>query len=396
MTDTIENVSTVLNTAEETSSAGNGAPQLAETYEDNSIQGVLAAEAKRLRDEAEPTKTEPVKVEKEEKAAKPETVKAEKPAKVEAEPVKAEADLGQKADDDADGQPKRRSPEELQREEERRKYSVLANKFTPEARAKWDNVPHPVKAEMFRIEQERDAEVQKYRQSHERYESIREFDEMARRNGRDLPDTLQKITQFENAMARSPIAALEMALQMAGPRKNDGSPLSLYEVAQYVVQQGPQSVQNAASQYGMHQPQRQQAQQPQINPDQIKEQIRLEMSAEQIVERFGQQHPDFSELSSQIKGILDSGVINQLYGNGLTLEQKLAEAYRMAGGQPSSINGHAAEAAHSEHEARPVNPDAGKKSVRGAPAGNEDATTFDKETDVRETLRKELRKFKAA
>src|SRR5690606_33203402 len=100
--------------------------------------------------------------------------------------------------------------------------------------------------------------------------------------------------------------------------------------------------------------------------------------------------------STQIKGILDSGVINQLYGNGLTLEQKLAEAYRMAGGQPSSINGHAAEAAHSEHEARPVNPDAGKKSVRGAPAGNEDATTFDKETDVRETLRKELRKFKAA
>lgn len=380
--------STALDANDHSLAVGNGAPALSETVEDDSIGAVLEAEFKSIKAETEKADT------KTEKPATEPKAKVEETAPKKEEPVKADAPKTEVKDEEEAKPGRKQSPEDIKRAEERNRYSVVAQRFTPEARAKWDAVPHPVKAELYRNEQLRESEVEKYRSSHERYEQIRQFDEIAKTNGRDLKDTLATISQFENMMRSNPIAALEMALRESGPRKQDGSPVSLYEVAQHIVNQGPQAFQQQSRAVNP-----QQQQQPQRNPeiDQLRSEIhsmKVEQTVVPLVQQFAAAHPDFEQLSPQIKGILDSGVVDKLYGDGLTHEQKLSEAYRMAGGSPS-IQSPTVDAAPSEPEARFAKSDAGTKSVRGAPSNGEDAASDETETDLRDLLKKEMKKLVA-
>jgi len=425
MTDTANLVgnSTILEPMAPEMQIGNGTPSLSEPADTKvddgkpqSIQDVLAAESKRLKEEdakaalAE-TKSKGEKAADDAKAKVDDKEKTEKDAEAKAKAdrdraqdgkfskaEKAEGEETAKTDEEADKWSKReRTPEEIQRDTEKRKYAVVADRFTPEARAKWDNVPHPVKAELFRLTQERDSEVQRYRQSHERYEQIRQFDDIARTNGRDLRQSLEKVVQIEQALARNPIAGLEQILREVGPRKPDGSSISLYEVAQHIVSKGPQAYQQSMQQ--AEQPQRQQAR-PQEDPRVAKleselHEMKVKMTVEPVVASFAAEHPRLNEIWKDVTEILQSGIIERKYGQGLSHEQRLSEAYRMADAlSPLEAPAEIVQT-HSETTARPVNPDAGRKSVRGAPSDGADVAADEQETDLRELLRKEMRKISA-
>lgn len=415
--------STILEPAPGAMALGGGVPVVesdkgkgVDDHKPQSIEDVLKAEFKTINEEEEAEKQAikekatkasedaKAKVSEKERTEKDVAAKAKdsKEAKAEEpddgdEYADQEGEQAKKADEQEQEKSRRpRTQEEIQRENEKRRYAVVAERFTPEARAKWDNVPHPVKAELFRLSQERDTEIQRYRQSHERYEQFRQFDEIARTNGRDLRQSLEKVVAVERALAANPISGLDMILREVGPRRPDGQPLSLYEVAQHIVSKGPQAYQQMAAQPMMQQPQQRQ-------PDPEIAALRQELAAmktEQtvvpVVNSFAQSHPDFEQLAPQIKAILESKVIDGIYGSGLSYEQKLSEAYRMAGGRASmqQMPEDTGET-HSEVAARPVNPDAGKKSVRGAPSNGADTATDDRETDLREMLRKEMRKLSA-
>lgn len=422
--------STILEPAPGAMALGGGVPVVesdkgkgVDDHKPQSIEDVLKAEFKTINEEEaaekQAIKDKASKASEDAKTKVSEKERAEKDAEAKAKEdrarandgkfakaEKSEGDDGEKVEQDGE-QPEKmdeqeqeksrrpRTQEEIQRENEKRRYAVVAERFTPEARAKWDNVPHPVKAELFRLSQERDTEIQRYRQSHERYEQFRQFDEIARTNGRDLRQSLEKVVAVERALAANPISGLDMILREVGPRKPDGQPLSLYEVAQHIVSRGPQAYQQMAAQT-MVQPQQRQ-------PDPEIAALRQELAAmktEQtvvpVVNSFAQSHPDFEQLAPQIKAILESKVIDGIYGSGLSYEQKLSEAYRMAGGRASMQQmPEDTDETHSEVAARPVNPDAGKKSVRGAPSNGADTATDDRETDLREMLRKEMRKLTA-
>ena len=415
--------STILEPAPGAMALGGGVPVVesdkgkgVDDHKPQSIEDVLKAEFKTINEEEEAEKQAikekatkasedaKAKVSEKERTEKDVAAKAKdsKEAKAEEpddgdEYADQEGEQAKKADEQEQEKSRRpRTQEEIQRENEKRRYAVVAERFTPEARAKWDNVPHPVKAELFRLSQERDTEIQRYRQSHERYEQFRQFDEIARTNGRDLRQSLEKVVAVERALAANPISGLDMILREVGPRRPDGQPLSLYEVAQHIVSKGPQAYQQMAAQPMMQQPQQRQ-------PDPEIAALRQELAAmktEQtvvpVVNSFAQSHPDFEQLAPQIKTILESKVIDGIYGSGLSYEQKLSEAYRMAGGRASmqQMPEDTGEI-HSEVAARPVNPDAGKKSVRGAPSNGADIATDDRETDMDEFFRKELRKLRS-
>ena len=310
---------------------------------------------------------------KDDKAKEPE--KAEKPRSDDGKFAKAEKDEPDaKAEKSAAEKPaaERGAPED-NRQSEGRKHSEPPARFLPEARTKWANVPNEVKAEFHRVSQEYEAEVTKHKQSAERYEPLRQFDEIARTNGRELKDSLAKVVEIEQAIARNPIAGLDAVLREIGPRKADGTPVSLYEVAAHIVQQGPQAYQQSVAQA---MPQHQ-ATQRQDNPEiaQLRAELqsmRAEQTVVPVVNKFASEHPDFEALAPQIKTILDKGVIDEIYGTGLSLEQKLTEAYRMAGGSlPSRSEPLAAAPEHSEATmARPVDPD-GQKSIKGAPTSGQ-------------------------
>ena len=415
--------STILEPAPGAMALGGGVPVVesdkgkgVDDHKPQSIEDVLKAEFKTINEEEEAEKQAikekatkasedaKAKVSEKERTEKDVAAKAKdsKEAKAEEpddgdEYADQEGEQAKKADEQEQEKSRRpRTQEEIQRENEKRRYAVVAERFTPEARAKWDNVPHPVKAELFRLSQERDTEIQRYRQSHERYEQFRQFDEIARTNGRDLRQSLEKVVAVERALAANPISGLDMILREVGPRRPDGQPLSLYEVAQHIVSKGPQAYQQMAAQPMMQQPQQRQPDPESVAIRQELAAMKTEQTVVPVVNSFAQSHPDFEQLAPQIKAILESKVIDGIYGSGLSYEQKLSEAYRMAGGRASMQQmPEDTDETHSEVAARPVNPDAGKKSVRGAPSNGADIATDDRETDMDEFFRKELRKMRS-
>jgi phage-related protein len=394
--------STVLNPKTIDHISGAGKPALSEADDSGSIESVLEAELADLK--AKETKPEPKE---DDGKDKPDAKDAKaKDEKDEDKPAKARADDGKfaKAADKAEAEPdakaEKGAPEKVATEQagsERRtsegRHPEPPARFLPEARAKWANVPNEVKAEFQRVSQEMEQESQQFRASHDRYSQLKDFDDLARSNGRDLRESLTKVNEVENAMAQNPIAGLDAVLREIGPRKADGSPLTIMDVANYLTQ-NPQAYQSQHQQRAMPQP----AAQPQTNHElqELRDKV-LSLEANQtvvpVIEKFAADKTDFDALADKIEPILKSGVIEQLYGTGLSLEQKLSEAYRMAGGQgPASRFDTETLPSHSDATpARPVNPDAGKKSVRGAPADGTDTSVEEPETDLREMLRKQLR-----
>src|SRR3546814_6668302 len=127
---------------------------------------------------------------------------------------------------------------------------------------------------------EHETATQQHREALERYESVRDFDELARQNGRDLRQSLMQVNELENLLKSNPIAGLNKVLMQAGPRKADGQPVSLMEVAQFIVQKGPQGYQQMMAQ--AQQPQQQQAQ----------DDPRIAQLQQTIVQMQEQQHED--------------------------------------------------------------------------------------------------------
>lgn len=318
---------------------------------------------------------------------KPKTVrdavaKAIKESNREAEP-KDDANTAKGADGDKDGEAKGKAleadkdeakPKEEAKADLKEKTEPKADteekpaghyqapkKFLPDAQEKWLNVPRPVQRDIDNMAREHEAEVTQLREATQRYESIRQFDELAQSNGRDLTESLTKLNEIENVMQQNPYAGLNMILQEIGPRKPDGSPVSLYEVAQFVAQQGPDKWQQMVS----VQPQQQQ---PQENPEvaQLKQQIaqmKIEQTAQSVIEPFKAQHPRYEELKGSIAQILKSDMVP----TSLSAPDRLAVAYDMAErlNPPSNVQQPATQASP-DADSR-VDTSNGSKSIKSAP-----------------------------
>jgi len=382
---------------------GGGKPSLTEPNVDapkpdakpETAGDTLKAELERIRsEEAKEVKAKGEDAAKDAKAKVDEKEKDEKPAKSRADDgkfAKAKTD-GDEPDVDAKadkGEPEKAATERAEtdkRQSEGRNHEPPA-RFLPRAKEVWANVPHAVKGEIARMSQEHEAEVSKYREAGERYEPIREFDEIAKSNGRQLKDSLAKVVEVEKALAQNPIAGLESILREIGPRKADGSHLNLMDVLQH-ISQNPQAYQQAVNQP------RQQTQQRQPDPEvqalkQELQSMRQEQTVQSIIAPFAEKNPRYHELEGDIAFFLTSGKIPA----SLSPQERLEAAYDMA----VRINPTSSVAPSQAHEAlavaKPVpSDDAGAKSIRGAPNG-QDPDEGDDETDIRKLLKREARKL---
>ncbi len=386
-------LSTTLDTNPAAGPVGQGAAPLTEKQPEKpeSVGDTLRSELSRVREEEakEQAKAEADKAAKPEDdgKAKPEEGKQGKPDKVRAEDGKFAKKDEEPADKADKGEPAKvaaeRSAPEDNRQSEGRKYAEPPARFLPEARTKWANVPNEVKAEVHRINEEVEREIGAYKQSHEAYEAVREFDEMAKKANTTLRTALEQYTGIENLLRSNPAAGLARILHNIG--------LTPQQYAEHVIK-NPQvhQVQPASR------PAPQQGPAPEVRElqEQIQE-MKTQMasaSVKPVIETFAASHPDYHSLEPKIVEILRSGVIENLYGTGLSPEQKLSEAYRMAGGSsPSRSEPEAAPAPAGASPARPVDPD-GQRSIRGAPSGGHDPQDDVPETDIKALLRKELRK----
>jgi len=306
------------------------------------------------------------------KDAKQDEKSAEEEAVAKAARIRAED--GKFAPRDKDEQPK-----------EERRFVEAPQSFLPKAREVWRNTPHAVQAEVARLVQEHETTTQQTRETVERYESIRQYDDLARTNGRDLRESLEKMSHVENLLQRNPLAGLNAILMEIGPRKADGQPYSLYEVAQFVAQQEPQSYQQMVAQG-------QQQEQPREDPRVAQLQQQIATMAEQqaqasIVEPFAQQHPRFAELEQDIAFFLQSGRIPQ----SLSPQDRLAAAYDMAEriNPPSHADDLSATSTGPADQRRADASLSGSKSIKSSPGSV--AETYEPEAKSGESIRDSLR-----
>lgn len=336
------------------------------TVKDDRVDAVTKAfdQVTKAADPVKEEKPEPVKAETEKQVkdvADPELKEA--PAK----PVKAAVEKPADGQETADRQAS-----------EARQYSAPPARFLPDAAEKWANVPNNVKAEFHRVSQEMETELETHREASKAYNEVREYSEMAKQYGTTLKQALDNYTGIEKLLKADPVQGIARVLQNIG--------ITPQQYAQHVMRNPNAHVQQA--------PQPQQ-QAPQTSPE--IEALRQELQAmrqEQqtasvlpVIEQFAANAPDYHMLQDKIANILKSGIIEANYGSGLTNQQKLAEAYRMAGGRPPSVSAEAAAVEHSEPQsARPVDLD-GQKSINGSPNfGKEPKVTSRKKSSYEETI----------
>lgn len=336
--------------------AGNAAPAPSPTVPDSRDDAITKA-----LDAAE-QKTAPVD-EAEESDDEPAPEKAKEAKKPEADKDDAEEDEGGESDPDEDEEGQAEKPAR-QREKKPRPTIPAPEKFMPEAKQHWPSVPHVVRADIDRVIKEYEGQAAYYRPVMERYESIREFDEMAARNGVNLRDSLAEVSRLEGLMGENPVAALNQMLLRAGPRKADGQPVSLFEMASAIVQMGQDGYHKAVT----HQPQQQQRQ-PDPEVVQMREEM-AQMKADQtrltVLQPFAQQNPRFNEPA--IQGAIAQILRSDMVAASLPAQERLAAAYDMAVRLIPDAEDEAEPVDEPEQAApRRVDGNGGSRSIRGAP-----------------------------
>jgi hypothetical protein len=305
------------------------------------------------------------------KPAKPaeETGKTEnEPANEPAKPAKADADTGDKPTRTPIHEPPKR--------------------FSPDAQRDWKTVPDSVRGEIHRAISENEQGLNKYKASHERYETFKEYDETAKANGRDLKDSIAKVLEFEKAMTKNPLAAMNYALREAGPRKPDGSPITIDDIVASVA---GKSVDERVS--AVHQ----ENQQLRAELAQIKQEAQAreaEMRIPQEVQKFAAENDRFEELADTIAVLLETGTTKDLKA-----AYALAETFRPATGAhtaahdgthtPAQTGAHTADD-DTEAQTLKAQEEAAAKaasSVKGAPGRGSSTARKSQQTTIRDSLR---------
>jgi hypothetical protein len=311
----------------------------------------------------------------------PKPAKEEAPAKdgekpeekvEEAKPERTRAD---------DGKFARPEAKDEQQKEERTRVDAPQS-FLPKAREVWRNTPHAVQQEVARMAQEHAAATEQTRETVERYESFRQYDDLARSNGRDLRQSLERMTQVEDMLQSNPVAGLNAILMEVGPRKADGQPFSLYEIAQFIASQQPDQYQQMVAQP---------RQQPQEDPRIAQYQQRIAQSEERyaqdtIVKPFAAANPRYTELEQPIALILQSGMVP----SSLSPAERLATAYDMAERMYPPSHDDRSEKSGGLAEQRRADDDfSGSKSIKSSPGSVTE--TYEPEAKRGESIRDSLR-----
>lgn len=220
-----------------------------------------------------------------------------------------------------------------------------------------------MRGEIHRALSEVEQGVSKYKASSERYEQIREFDELAKKNGRELPETLKTVAAFEDAMQKNPLAALNFALREVGPKKPDGTPLTIDDfVAHIHGQSDDQRLQAANNEIAELRKQLSDIQTQQKAAE-------VERALPKMINDFAANNPRFDELADTIAVLIETGTAKDL-----DAAYKLADTLKPAsqGGASPAPNGAHTANQNGAHTAKPED-DAEAQTLKAQEAAAEKA-----------------------
>jgi hypothetical protein len=244
------------------------------------------------------------------------------------------------------------------------------SRFDPAAKAEWANAPESIKGAVHRTIRELEAGIEEHRQ---RYEPIRQYDEMAKQYQTDLPSALERYVSMDKLLSQDLATGLDSII-----RDKTGGQAGLREfVAQLTGQQPDQaSAQQDRTSHELRQEIAGLKQQLQGVTGHIRQQAAD--SVGEKVNSFSADKPDFEALSSKIV---------EHIGKGLSLEAAYDAAKQEAETMARSLGFEVSQPLSPAPSPTPLKP-AGQKSVHGAPATGSDPASQKKApaSSIREAL----------
>jgi hypothetical protein len=374
-------------------------PEAPEPVKESLRDSIAAAVKESAQEDARETDAKPDKdTDKTEGKAPEKDAKEPKAAETEKKPVERQPDgkFAAKAKEEApegeqpqaNGQPNTQPNGRAKQVEDG--FNNAPAKFLPDAKEVWANVPRAVRRDIETLTTEHEAEVSRYREAAERYEPIRQFDEIVRQNGRaGIHETLQEVAQLEDMMEKQPLTALNTILQRAGPRKADGQPYSLFEIATAITQMGHDGYMRAVTQQVSPQPSQESARVAEL--EQRLSQMQAQQVTLSVIEPFKAAHPRYTELEGDIAFFLQSGKVP----TNLSAPERLAVAYDMAVRVNPASSSATEPTADPVPDARVVHDSSGEKSIKSAPGSVSPEIAPDDGGSIRDTVADELRRRRA-
>lgn len=247
-------------------------------------------------------------------------------------------------------------------------------RFDAAAKAEWPNAPESIKGAVHRTIRELETGIEEHRQ---RWEPIRQYDEMAKQYQTDLPAALERYVSMDKLLSQDLATGLDSII-----RDKTGGQAGLREfVAQLSGQQPDQAT--AQTDRTMHELRQQISglqQQLQGVTGHIQQQTAA--SVNEQVSTFAADKPDFEALSDKVV---------EHIGKGLDLEAAYAAAKQDAETMARSLGfvpaTEVSQPLSPASQPTPLKP-AGQKSVSGAPATGSDPASQKKApaSSIREAL----------
>lgn len=258
------------------------------------------------------------------------------------------------------------------------------------ASADWAKTPESVQAAVHRVQREMEDGITKYKASHDRYETFREFDEIAKSNGHELKQSLEKVVAIEQAFARNPVEGFQRICDHFG--------LNMRQLAAHIAGQKAEDVQ--VQQEGtINELRRELADlKQQISGVSTGFQQQQTAATSKEVEAFASQ-PEYSrfyDLMEDIAFFLKSDKVDP----GLPPIDRLKAAYQLAdrlnpdpNPKPATTTASASEAVAAKasdatSEALAAQTRKGGKSITGAPNAGEDVADREPSSSVKDSLRR--------
>ncbi len=182
------------------------------------------------------------------------------------------------------------------------------DRFSPDAKAAWEQAPEPVRAEVNRAITELTSGIERYKADFEPYRAL---DQQLKANGQSFQEVFNHYTGIENLLQENPVQGLDQICRNMG--------MSLEQVARHVL--GQPEDQRAAQSSRVIASLQQELQQvkSQINSfSQNAEQQAIAASMREVAE-FAKANPRIDELATDVKLFLETGRATTL-----------ADAYHMA------------------------------------------------------------------
>lgn len=243
-------------------------------------------------------------------------------------------------------------------------------RFSPDAKAAWEAAPESVRAETTRMERELTQGYEKHKQSAEAYEAVREFDEVARKNGGNLRASLEQIVAIETAFARDPISGFQKVADHFG--------FDLRAVAAHITGQKPEQVQS--QQDATIRELRQELASLKNEFGSVSKTVQEQKQTQVLshVQEFAKSHPRFEELADPIKEELG-------HGYDLATAYERAERLHPAPASPAPVPAASSAAAIPDLAAQTRK---GSQSITGAPTPGSNPTRKTPFTSIRDSLRR--------